>query len=215
MNILQGQYSRALTSGKGKLKGLYLETEQGMQAIQLPKPLRAIAQQELTLGDSVRIWAISADPKKRPKKQQNSKKAVRKGNISWVAVQLIPLSPKQKVSATALTSVKATPVKPKTAVKPKKKAKKKGMTVQVCQKKNCCRRGGDALWESLKASQQMDQQSAQPPAPSTPVTVFKLEAVGCLGGCKRGPNLRILPANVKYRSVKVGQISQILQKHSR
>ncbi len=82
-----------------------------------------------------------------------------------------------------------------------KQSKKKTsqVTVQICQKKNCCKKGGDDLWEAFESA------SAEHP--------FKLEPIGCLGGCKRGPNIRLLPDNVKYRHVQLAEIDGILQTH--
>lgn len=197
MEILQGQYLNGLKTGKGHLKALQIQTGKGLQTVQLPKLLRAIAQQELTLGDTVRLW-VEASPKtkKSLKKASKKSKAAKAGNglatqPVWKAIQLIPLSPQLTVTLT----------KPQQAT----------LTVQVCQKKNCCRRGGTALWAALKRYQTSLQGAASEKVVGA--ASFKLEPVGCLGGCKHGPNIRILPDNVKYRSVQPAALDQILQKH--
>jgi len=206
MEILQGQYRNGLKTSKGHLKALQIQTDKGIQTVRLPKLLRAIAQQELTLGDTVRLWVVAA-PKTKKKLKKNAKKAKGKTQKkaqarlalrqNWRAIQLIPLSPQ-------LTMAIPNP-------------QQAALTVQVCQKKNCCRRGGTALWAALKTRQTSLQSAAcetQSAAPAkTTIGSFVLEAVGCLGGCKRGPNIRILPDNVKYRSVQPVDLDQILQKH--
>lgn len=70
MEILQGQYLNGLKTNKGSLKALQIKTEKGVQMVRLPKVLRAIAQQELTLGDTVRLWVVVA-----PKTKKNLKRA--------------------------------------------------------------------------------------------------------------------------------------------
>ncbi len=181
MEVLQGRYLKPIESGKGKLKGLQLETDEGVQTVYLPKSLRAIAQQELVLGEPVRIWVETDD---KPKKQK------------LLALQLIPLTPQATVQL-AERPKKANQTKAK---KTKAKTAKAPLTVQLCQKKNCCKRGGDDLWQDFE-KRSADQQG------------FKLEAIGCLGGCKRGPNIRLLPDNVKYRHVQLEDVSEILQRH--
>lgn len=175
MKVIQGRYIGKIKSGKGTIKGLRIATDKGKEKIYLPKSLRKIAQAELALEMPVRIW-VDGD---------------RSSNKKLYALQLIPLAPKSALSIEDVS-------KQKTINKDKKKRKAK-VTVQLCQKKNCCKKGGDELWQAFeRASQQQD---------------FKLEPVGCLGGCKRGPNIRLLPDNVKYRHVQLAEIDGILQAH--
>jgi hypothetical protein len=184
MEVLQGRYVAAVESSKGQLKSLQIETDSGVQIVHLPKSLRVVAQQELNLGEPVRIWATAdlkrpkAISKKRSKKTSASKALAQ---TALCAVQIVPLQPKSTVSVPASLS----------------QAPK--LMVQLCQRKNCCKRGGDELWQAFAAAR---QSQGRP---------FKLEAVGCLGGCKQGPNIRILPANVKQRRVKPADIAEILQ----
>ncbi|MGB3295696.1 MAG: (2Fe-2S) ferredoxin domain-containing protein [Phormidesmis sp.] len=195
MNVIQGRYLQRIESGKGKLKAIVLKTPQGEQTVQLPKSLRAIAQAELTLGEPVRVWADSSENS--PKKGANKKQSAR----LW-ATQLIPLSPKARVSAPLDTETlsKGTQSKKSKSKKSKSKKSKTQLTVQLCQKKNCCKRGGDDLWTAFEAASRSEKN-------------FQIEAVGCLGGCKNGPNIRLLPENVKYRHVQPAEIDTLLQRH--
>ena len=208
MEVLQGRYLEPNDAKAHRLKAMSLETADGIRLVKLPKALSAIAQQELSPGDMVRVWAEPMPQKisqKAKKKSKNAglKNASKKGKREVLkALQLIPLSPKPTVSV-PLAEI---PVHETAGKKARKKTarKKRGkpMRVQLCQKKNCCKRGGTQLWEAF-------QQTADTPAVDLPA--FKLEAVGCLGGCKRGPNLRVLPANVKHYHVQPQDIERILQ----
>lgn len=55
MTVVQSKYLKAITSHKGKLKALKLETKAGKVTVTVPKTLRAIAQTELTLGTMLRV----------------------------------------------------------------------------------------------------------------------------------------------------------------
>ena len=199
MKVIQGRYAEKIESGKGKLKGLRIETDGGSEVVYLPKELRAIAQTELTLDDPVRVWIEASKKSSKDKKRY--------------ALQLIPLTPKtrlESVSDRAITLTsdrkkskeKSSGKKSKTKKKVKTKkaeTKKARVRVQICQKKNCCKKGGDELWEAFETVNAERQ--------------FKLEPIGCLGGCKRGPNIRLLPDNVKYRHVQTDEVDRILQTH--
>ena len=182
MKVIQGRYIGKIESGKGKLKGLRIKTEQGKEKIYLPKSLRAIAQTELTIEQPVRVW-IDGDRSSKKKRY---------------ALQIVPLVPKPTLYIDKDNSKPRE--KNRVDKKRKKKAKKASkVTVQICQKKNCCKKGGDTLWETFESA------SAE--------RTFKLEPIGCLGGCKRGPNIRLLPDNVKYRHVQPAEVDGILQAH--
>ena len=201
MKVIQGCYAGKIESGKGKLKGLRIATEQGDEQIYLPKALRAIAQAELTLDEPVRVWIDSDRPSKK----------------KLYALQLVPLAPKstvlvetgvandEAIAPPADVQVGKTLDRPKAKKKGRKKSgkqsKKKAstVTVQICRKKNCCKKGGDDLWAAFESVSNEHK--------------FKLEPSGCLGGCKRGPNIRLLPDNVKYRHVQTAEIEDILQTH--
>ncbi|MEM9944990.1 MAG: (2Fe-2S) ferredoxin domain-containing protein [Cyanobacteria bacterium P01_D01_bin.36] len=207
MNVLQGRYLKRINTRSGKLKGFKIKTEQGMQTVYLPKPLRTIAQQELSLGDLLRVWTMQRYGKDAAKAKTKKKKT---SKTLW-ALQIIPLSPKSTVAELGADGViageQATGEKvigPKQAsskkIKQKKKKAAKGMTVQLCQKKNCCKRGGTKLWSAFEAASKAE-------------IPFELEAVGCLGGCKRGPNIRFMPDNVKHYHVQPKDVEALLAEH--
>ncbi|MGD1867481.1 MAG: (2Fe-2S) ferredoxin domain-containing protein [Phormidesmis sp.] len=193
MNVLQGRYLKPVNSKGGKLKGLKIKTDSHTQTVYLPKDLRAIALQELSLGDPLRVWTETK----------------KKSRSSLWALQLIPLAPKAAITQSQSNLDHPKPEKSdskksrdKTVKKSKKKKGSKKTTVQLCQKKNCCKRGGTQLWSTFESAK--DTAAAKS---------FKLEAVGCLGGCKHGPNLRFLPDNVKHYHVQPEDVDKLLAKY--
>ncbi len=72
--------------------------------------------------------------------------------------------------------------------------------ILICQKSNCCRRGGQAVWEHFEQLIQAQGLEEQ----------ILLKATGCLGECKRGPALVILPGKSRHTQVTPGQVPQLL-----
>lgn len=72
--------------------------------------------------------------------------------------------------------------------------------ILVCQKSNCCRRGGKLVWDQLSqeiAAQGLEKQ-------------ITLKAVGCIGECKQGPALVVMPSKSRFTQVKPSQIPQLI-----
>ncbi|MDS3861185.1 (2Fe-2S) ferredoxin domain-containing protein [Thermosynechococcaceae cyanobacterium BACA0444] len=72
--------------------------------------------------------------------------------------------------------------------------------ILICQKSNCCRRGGTVIWDELTqeiAAQGLEGQ-------------ITLKAVGCIGECKRGPALVVMPSKSRFTHVTPSQVPQLL-----
>ncbi|AHB88558.1 hypothetical protein NK55_06270 [Thermosynechococcus sp. NK55a] len=66
--------------------------------------------------------------------------------------------------------------------------------VLICQKSACCRRGAKELWQELEAQQ-------------LPIT---LKATGCMGECKRGPAVVVLPHKKRLTRANAQQIRELV-----
>lgn len=66
--------------------------------------------------------------------------------------------------------------------------------VLICQKSACCRRGAKELWQELEAQQ-------------LPIA---LKATGCMGECKRGPAVVILPHKKRLTRANAQQIRELV-----
>lgn len=71
--------------------------------------------------------------------------------------------------------------------------------VLICQKSSCCRRGAKQLWQELE--QQMMAQHLP----------ISLKATGCLGECKRGPAVVVLPQKKRVTHATAKQIRELVQ----
>ena len=73
--------------------------------------------------------------------------------------------------------------------------------VLVCQKSDCCRRGAIAVMQALQAH-----------LAAYPETI-RVQGVGCLKDCKRGPNVVFLPDKARYSGVSPQGIPALLERH--
>ncbi|HEY9879855.1 MAG TPA: (2Fe-2S) ferredoxin domain-containing protein, partial [Leptolyngbyaceae cyanobacterium] len=130
--VLEGQFVRELRSSKGKLKGIYLQTVDREYSIKLPKYLRPMLARELEQGGIVRVW-IS------PKKE------------GWVALNIIPLTPKGLNSPEPITKSLEASHQAHThahACSPQKRELE--VCVQVCRKGSCCKRGSGEVYQAIE-----------------------------------------------------------------
>jgi (2Fe-2S) ferredoxin len=75
--------------------------------------------------------------------------------------------------------------------------------IEVCQKSGCRKRGSKAICKALAKS--LKQTGLQ--------KKVALHETGCMGKCKSGPNIFILPDKTRYTHVRPKQIAGIVQQH--
>jgi len=77
------------------------------------------------------------------------------------------------------------------------------MTVLICQKSTCWKRGGEAVCEALTKSLSDRGLEGQ----------VKVKGTGCMKECKQGPNLVIMPDKTRYSRIKPQEVSSLIDKH--
>jgi (2Fe-2S) ferredoxin len=192
--LIQGRYLGFVTTpeclqNKHRCKHIRLISAHGEQLIKIPKFLRIPFQQEVELGSEVRLWGYL---KKGRFKAVMAVPLVPRGFISLVPSELAAVKPCYVEPESLLTDV--APASPKAAP----------IKVQVCQKGSCRKRGSQAVAQALKTSI-----ADMPDAKN-----IEIESVGCLGACKQGPNLRVLPSKKQYQRVACEQIPEIVEQLS-
>ncbi|NJL49996.1 MAG: (2Fe-2S) ferredoxin domain-containing protein [Leptolyngbyaceae cyanobacterium SM2_5_2] len=180
--VLRGQYLEPLRSSKGKIKGLVLNTPEGLQPVKLPKYLRPMLVRELRPGSWVQVWAFPEEDR-------------------WRGINLIPWPEPEVPLAfkTALANPASQPVPPTQSTLPTNL----GMApvcIQVCRKGSCFKQGGHQVWSSLQA-----EVEANPG-----LQHVTIEATGCMKACKQGPNLRVLPHGKMHSQVTPGRALTLL-----
>ena len=73
----------------------------------------------------------------------------------------------------------------------------------VCQKSNCWKKGGKEVYAELETALSDRHLDG----------VIPVKKTGCLGKCKKAPNLVMLPDKARYTQVKPKQIPNLVAKH--
>lgn len=123
----------------------------------------------------------------------------------WKANEVVKLSPKQieKVKAkAAATTEKLDNSQPKKAEKKTRKKTAKPARVLICQKGSCRKKGSGAVGKAF-GDALVDMGCDEK------VTV---KATGCMGHCKKGPNVVLLPGGGSYKRVKPKDARSLIEK---
>ncbi|GAB4368677.1 MAG: OB-fold nucleic acid binding domain-containing protein [Elainellaceae cyanobacterium] len=174
---LEGRFLGFAAKEGYKLKYLRLATATGEQVVKIPKDLRSMLYRTLTPGEWVHVTG-------------EQKHSYKQGTIKLKAHQIYPITPSQLRSAAPLVS--SPPAKPST----------KQETILVCQKSDCCKRGGRALADALKtelSDRGLDDRVA-------------IKPTGCMKQCKAGPNL-VMPDKTRYCRIGAKDVSSLVDKH--
>lgn len=172
--VLEGRFVAPLVSPKGRLKGLRLQTSEREYTVDLPKGLRPVVERELEPGCQVRVW-VSAQ------------------KSQWLALNIVPLAPKQRQDLGDLPSLPAVEKPPRTAAS----------RLQVCCRGSCCKRGSAAVYEA----------AADAIAANPALSHLKLESSGCLKECKKGPAIKLSPTQQVFTKVTSQNVAVILEEH--
>lgn len=177
---LEGQFLRFELEDGYKLKWLWLATPEGEQCIKLSKESRASVGRVLTPGEWVRVVG-------RQKMDGDT------GATKLKAEVIVPIAPRQLDQP-----IERTAQEPSTPAKLQQK-----VTVLVCQKSDCWRRGGQAVCQALESAFAdrglVDQ-----------VTVRK---TGCMKQCKSGPNVVVMPGKTRYAHIRPEEIPALVERH--
>jgi NADH:ubiquinone oxidoreductase subunit E len=157
-----------MRSAKGKIKGLILHSTEGEVAVKLPKYLRPMLVRELQPGAWVQVWAYRDDDRWRGLNL-----------ISWPETE-VPQAMKDALAESATVVGKAVEKSVDACTKP---AATKKACIQVCRKGKCFRQGGQHILQALQSEVESNPDLQH----------IAVEGTGCMGACKQGPNLRVMP----------------------
>ncbi|MCF2971596.1 (2Fe-2S) ferredoxin domain-containing protein [Synechococcus sp. Nb3U1] len=115
---------------------------------------------------------------------------LRKGQEKWVLYRVVPSPAQSSLEPALQTGSSAGDPSPKP----------KG-TVLVCQKSDCCRRGAGEVIQALKTHL------------ATYPDAIRVQGVGCMKECKRGPNVVFMPDKARYSGVSAQGIPALLERH--
>lgn len=177
-----------------KLKYLRLSTEAGEYCIKIPKELRSSLYRTLTPGTTIQVSGYCEF-------------CLKKGTTKFKAYQIYPAAaatPSEtapKPLSTFSQTIESLPVNPPINPSEAKSSSKKA-NILVCQKSDCCKRGGRALVEALQTEIHDRGLSDQ----------VAIKPTGCMKQCKAGPNL-IMPDKTRYSRIRAAEASSLIDKH--
>lgn len=177
---LEGRFLGFLLEDGYKIKFLQLATASGEYTIKLSKESRASLGYTLTPGDWIQV-------------QGSQKVDLETGYTKFKAFQIDRISPGE-MQPLAIAPVETPAEAPK--VEPKKQV------ILVCQKSDCCKRGGRqvtaALEQALSDRDLADQ--------------VVIKGTGCMKRCKAGPNL-VMPDKTRYSQIHPQMVPALVEHH--
>ncbi len=173
-----------ISTKKGEIKYIELATDKGNYWLKVAKDLRAYLDYQIIQGSQLKVTI-------------KQKKYLKTGKTKFkvVAIELISAATEQQQ-----TKIKEQEVSLLPEFDRSKKSKAK---VLVCQKSNCWKKGGKEVYAELETAlgdRHLDG-------------LISLKKTGCLGKCKKAPNLVMLPDKAGYSQVKPKQIPNLVAKH--
>lgn len=170
---LEGRFLGFNVKDGYKLKYLQLATATGEYQIKLPKELRASLGMTLTPGEWIKVFGAQTID-------------LKSGNVKFKAVSLVAATPSH--------------TKPLEAFKP---ASTKAANILVCQKSDCCKRGGKEVCKALQSAISDRGLEGQ-------VTI---KGTGCMKDCKAGPNIIFMPDKTRYSRITAKDVPALFDKH--
>ncbi|MBD2054751.1 (2Fe-2S) ferredoxin domain-containing protein [Oculatella sp. FACHB-28] len=185
---VEGRFLGLILKDGYKPKAIRLATATGEYPIKLAKEIRFSLPKTLTPGEWIRVIGIQ-------------KLDYKEGTVKLKAYQVVPVAPSQ--AAIAIPPVQsAAPVSQSLTPAPSATASSKNPCILVCQKSDCCKRGGRAVSQALEQALSDRDLADQ-------VTI---KGTGCMKQCKAGPNI-VMPDKTRYSRIRPQDIPDLVDKH--
>ncbi|NJO39620.1 MAG: (2Fe-2S) ferredoxin domain-containing protein [Cyanobacteria bacterium RU_5_0] len=179
---LEGRFLGFAAKDGYKLKYLRLSTTSGEHVIKLSKELRFSLYFTLKPGDWIQVSG-------------SRKVDWEKGKTKLKAYHVAPATPNAEPQNSSV--ILMPPPLPAVTVPQKTKA-----NILVCQKSDCCKRGGRAIVEALERGLGDRGLTLQ----------VSIKPTGCMKRCKEGPNL-VMPDKTRYSQIRPEAVPALLEKH--
>jgi (2Fe-2S) ferredoxin len=182
---LEGRFLSFLLEDGYKIKYLSIATAEGERSIKLSKEARASVRGVLTPGEWIRVSGEqSVDLETEVVKYK-----------AFLINQSIPGQ-----SSTAIAERSTVPMIRESSVeKPKTK---RPVTILMCQKSDCMKRGGKAVCQALQET--LSDRGLQ--------HQVIVKGTGCMKKCKAGPNL-VMPDKTRYSRISAKEIPAMVDRH--
>lgn len=194
---LEGQFLGFAAKESYKLKYLRLATATGEYTIKIDKELRSTLWRSLIPGEWVQVLGYQ----KQSDKYEPQLKAYQvNAAISQNRLIHNELAHNELTYSRLAEVASFPPIQPVANNKPVNEEPK--AKILVCQKSDCCRRGGIAIAKALQDGLRDRHMSDQ-------VTI---QGTGCMKRCKAGPNI-VMPDKTRYSGIAPDAIPALIDKH--
>jgi len=181
--VVEGRFLGFVTGDSCKLKYLRLATTEGEITFKMVKELRSLLWQSLVPGVEVRV--IGTQKQREPGE-----------NFKLKAYEVVALGAQNRDLESIVSPEATLPSSASSTLLPPKQ------TILVCQKADCCKRGGKAVTEALQAALG-DRQLTE---------YVAIKGTGCMKRCKDGPNI-VMPDKTRYSGIRPNEIAPLLERH--
>lgn len=191
---LEGQFLGFAAEAGYKLKLIRVSTATGEYRVKVPKDLRSLLYRTLVPGVQVQVSGYQKfDSLKGTLKLKADRVAPIAAPSQRTSLNPVPTapfvtSPLQPIAPVATSTDRPTRIKP--------------ATVLVCQKSDCCKRGGNAVARALQA--ELDERGLS--------DQVAIRGTGCMKQCKAGPNL-VMPDKSRYSRIRPEEVSALVDQH--
>ncbi len=196
---LEGQFVGFAAEEGYKLKLIRVLTATGEYRVKVPKELRSSLYRTLVPGMQVQVSGYQKfDPAK--------------GSLKLKADQVVPVGASSTAScnpaATNTAAFMPASVQPIASipsvpgVSDDRPTRIKPATILVCQKSDCCKRGGNAVTRALQT--ELNNRGL--------AEHVSIRGTGCMKQCKAGPNL-VMPDKSRYSRIRPEEVAALVDQH--
>ncbi len=191
---------------KGRIDSFDLATNQGKYCLKIPAKLHKSLDIELHPLMRLEVRGVIDI---HPKKQKVKLKIQQITPLSPVVASDRPpaqLAKDTTIPETSHQSIQTEPKrldskpKPQSSIKSLQKTKNK---ILVCKKSNCWKKGGRLAYEKLQKTLNQKDLEEQ----------VSLKTTGCMGRCKKAPNVVVMPDKRKYTNFEPSAVELLIRRH--
>ncbi|NJN85226.1 MAG: (2Fe-2S) ferredoxin domain-containing protein [Leptolyngbyaceae cyanobacterium SL_7_1] len=173
--VIEGKFAGFILEDGYKIKRLRLSTATGEQIIKLSKEARTSLGRMLALGEWIRVEGYQ-------------KRCEKKGYLKVKAYRIQVISEHPVSDSLAITGDRISSLNLAESIVTK--PAKQRATILVCQKSDCCKRGGHAVAEALQSTLEEYELTDR----------VVIKGTGCMKQCKAGPNI-VMPDKTHHTRV--------------
>ncbi len=180
---LVGIVNQVVVSKKGRAKEIELKTEEGDYNLKIPRSVYKKINHEI-------------HPEMEVKVKVKAKFCLKTAKIKLKVEKLSKISPSPTIILPTDTKTPLLIAKNAKIAPPKSK-------ILICQKSTCWKQGGEDIYEQL--NQELENQGL--------AACVMIKKTGCMGHCKKAPNLVVLPDQTRYHQFDDENVGQLICRH--